>query len=352
VTVTRYVHTDSSGGDGTTNATSGANAAFSTLADWEAVIDNASLTDDQHCLCTRGTTDPTDSTGVNITFAGESVTNFVRIEGNRDTDSYFDGTVGSGFRKENTAPNFGTSFVVNTDYVYIGGFEFTFLSGGAHSFPISIGGINVIFDSCRINFNGQNSHGMFLNDTNAPGPIAYNCIFYNAASRAADNNGNFYPEMSFYNCGFFNNALAYYGENHVNPVFRNCAFNDNTTDIDAAGTPTGGTSATDKASGLPGTGNVFDTVDTAGVDYTDEANQDWTIPDEDSALYDAGTDIAATLAALWPTFGLLSEGVEGNSRATVWSIGPYEFAAGGGGGAVPHNPLGHPLRGPFGGPVG
>jgi hypothetical protein len=193
---------------------------------------------------------------------------------------------------------------------------------------------------------------MFLNGTNAPGPIAYNCIFYNAASRAADNNGNFYPEMSFYNCGFFNNALAYYGENHVNPVFRNCAFNDNTTDIDAAGTPTGGTSATDKASGLPGTGNVFDTVDTAGVDYTDEANQDWTIPDEDSALYDAGTDIAATLAALWPTFGLLSEGVEGNSRATVWSIGPYEFAAGGGGGATPHNPLGHPLRGPFGGPVG
>lgn len=78
-TVQRYVNTASSGGDGTTNDTSGATAAYASLSSWEANA-GGSATDDYIVDCC-GTA--ADTTGVTVDFATNITTGSVTIRGNR-----------------------------------------------------------------------------------------------------------------------------------------------------------------------------------------------------------------------------------------------------------------------------
>jgi len=55
--VLRYLNSDSTaGGDGTTNAITGANRAYATMAEWETAEDGASSSGDDHYLVCEGTT--------------------------------------------------------------------------------------------------------------------------------------------------------------------------------------------------------------------------------------------------------------------------------------------------------
>lgn len=87
-TVQRYVNTASAGGDGTTNGTSGANAAYASLSSWEA-NSGGSATDDYIVDCC-GTA--ADTTGVTVDFATNITTGSVTIRGNRsDPAGFYDG---------------------------------------------------------------------------------------------------------------------------------------------------------------------------------------------------------------------------------------------------------------------
>lgn len=95
---TRYVNTASTaGGDGTTNATSGATRAYASLAEWEAA-EQATLSEDHTVLCC-GTTDDTVTTidgwtpsGFRVIVAGNTGDAAGAHEGKWDTAFY---TIGS-----------------------------------------------------------------------------------------------------------------------------------------------------------------------------------------------------------------------------------------------------------------
>lgn len=76
--LTRYVNTASTaGGDGTTNATSGANRAYASLSDWEDAEDDSALTEPMTVYC-EGTA--ADTTAVIIAgWTGNSATNYIKI---------------------------------------------------------------------------------------------------------------------------------------------------------------------------------------------------------------------------------------------------------------------------------
>lgn len=81
--VLRYVNTASTaGGDGTTNATAGANRAYATMSEWEANEGTNLVTDgDTHrVLCSGGD----DSTAVTLNGFTVGASNFVTIEGEYD----------------------------------------------------------------------------------------------------------------------------------------------------------------------------------------------------------------------------------------------------------------------------
>ena len=89
-TVQRYVNTASSGGDGTTNNTSGATAAYASLSSWEA-NSGGSATDDYIVDCC-GTA--ADTTAVTVDFAVNITTGSITIRGNRsDAAGFYDGNV-------------------------------------------------------------------------------------------------------------------------------------------------------------------------------------------------------------------------------------------------------------------
>jgi hypothetical protein len=99
VTVLRYVDTASSGGDGTTEATSGANAAYASLSSWEANA-GGDATETYHVKC-RASGGAADTTGVTIDFATNITSGAVIVEGNSD---HADGR------------NNGTTFIDDTVY--------------------------------------------------------------------------------------------------------------------------------------------------------------------------------------------------------------------------------------------
>jgi hypothetical protein len=78
-TIQRYVDTASAGGDGTTQNTAGADAAYASLNSWEA-NQTATATDDYivDCYATGGTAD---TTGTTINFASAALTGTIIVQG-------------------------------------------------------------------------------------------------------------------------------------------------------------------------------------------------------------------------------------------------------------------------------
>ena len=63
--ITRYVNTASTGGDGTTNETTGATAAFTYLSGALDTLDNTAHNDDLQILCCGTAADPTSDYYIN-----------------------------------------------------------------------------------------------------------------------------------------------------------------------------------------------------------------------------------------------------------------------------------------------
>jgi hypothetical protein len=89
-TVQRYINTASAGGNGTTNGTAGATAAYASLSSWEANTGAANLATDDHIVDCCGTA--ADTTGVTLDFAVNITSGSITIRGNRgDAAGFYDG---------------------------------------------------------------------------------------------------------------------------------------------------------------------------------------------------------------------------------------------------------------------
>lgn len=306
--VTRYINTASSGGNGTTNATSGANAAYSGIAAWNsAEAKNLVTADESHIvICSGGadtvtaavdlaagwTTDTTRTLTIKSeesrsasTFASgyriisSSVITVVRPCSNvtfqniRISHAPVSGTTGMFVPSSNTGITIKQCWLRHASTTTTG-FVYLYIMDNGSSVTFE----NTIFDSINNGTGGVNTYGIY---SSFPGTactaIARNCTFTgfisSSASAGVIRQGS-NPSITLTNCVLFNN------------------------DTDVSGT---GVTVTYSASDdtLSGTGNVD--ISPGGSEptdwnnaVTDYANGDYTVKNTSSVLYNSGTDLTGS----------------------------------------------------------
>lgn len=167
-TVQRYVNTASTaGGDGTTNATSGANRAYASLSEWESNA-GGSATDDYIVDCC-GTA--ADTTAVTVDFATNITTGSITIRGNRgDGAGFYDGPDLISTQHYRLVVGAGASALyINEDRVTIDGIQ---VESGGGSFRC---GINVVaaktytIRKCRVRATATTDCGIGQGNVDASG---------------------------------------------------------------------------------------------------------------------------------------------------------------------------------------
>lgn len=119
--VIRYVDPSSSGGNGTTKALSGANAAYATLAAWQtAEVKNLVTADQFHRVicCTNGTSRPAATATFSVTGWTTDATRYVSVESEKDHGGAYNTNT---FRIETTN---STCFGANNNYMKVVGMQF------------------------------------------------------------------------------------------------------------------------------------------------------------------------------------------------------------------------------------
>jgi len=126
--VQRYVNTASSaGGDGTTNATTGANRAYASLNEWEAAEDGVNLiTDgDTHKVDCTGTLTSQDTTALIIDGWTTGPSNDITIDGLDPFDGYFLDTVAASQNSVRNYEDYVTVQRLRVQNNYVGSFRYT-----------------------------------------------------------------------------------------------------------------------------------------------------------------------------------------------------------------------------------
>lgn len=158
-TVQRYVNTASTpGGDGTTNATAGANRAYASLFDWAAAA-GGSATDDYIVDCCGVAEDTTSTT---VGFSTHITTGSVTIRGNRsDAAGFYSGPLAISPNHYRLVLGAGTSpLVLNEANITVDGIQVE-SGGGAFRCGIVLGNSSTFtIRNCRIRASATTSCGI------------------------------------------------------------------------------------------------------------------------------------------------------------------------------------------------
>lgn len=327
---TRYVNTASTaGGDGTTNATSGANRAYATMAEWEAAR-QASLTEVEEVICEGSTAD---TSGVTIDGWTTTAANYILIRttqanrhnGRWDTTKY----------RVDVNRNYLAAIEVYEYYVRIQGVQFrntgtgNWGQGGVLFMPDETGDVAVdtTFFEMRdcVVYGSGNGNGIVFYGGNA---TAINCISYgNSGSGFVYGlifwTGTRYVDHRLYNClSAANGAIGFNKDNPYDAaacVVRNCYAGGNTGD-DYGGNALNaydahsnnrsedGSKSTTTAAYSTSSGAYFTNI-TAGSENFDIGSS--------SSFIDAGYDLSGTFTT----------DILGNARGATFDIGPFEYQA-------------------------
>jgi len=319
--VIRFINYASTpGGDGTTNNTTGATRAYATTQEWESAeqTDLPSDGDFHRFIVTGG------AESENVLISGwttNATANY--IIGEVALASRHNGIPGSGFSMTSSVTFNATMRCLQAGTIFIG---FEFLSTGNQSSGLLTDENDCMVIDCLSMGSGSSGRGFdFLNRA-----VVINCIAFDGVTGFRDNN---FVNSQYYNCTAGNNSSIGFtrvGGGGTGPKLNNCVAFGNGTDYTSTVSYTAGTtnnSSEDLTS--PGTSNVTGLV---SGDFVDEANNDYAIPDNSSALYNIGTDLSATFASLSRTdFTILDEDIIGTPRpqSTNWDGGAFELPVGG-----------------------
>lgn len=326
---TRYVNTASSaGGDGTTNATSGANRAYASFSEWEAAR-QASLTEVEEVICEGSAADTSShvidgwtTSAANYILVRTTQAN--RHNGRWDTTKY---------RLETSGIQYGW---VYEDYVRFEGIQFRGTSSGhwnKEGLVFNPGGApgstDLRAEACIAYNCGDTSHGF----RQLGGTVRWiNCISYGngaAGWRVQDVGSG--ATAYFYNCIAAANTDQGWLFSSGTITARNCYAGGNTgADFSAA---PGTASNNHSEDGSHGTTTAYSTSSGAYFTNVTAGSQNFEIANASSALIDAGYDLSGTF-----TVDIL-----GNTRSGTWEVGPFNYSSGGG--ATVYN------RGIFGAPI-
>lgn len=337
-TVTRYVDTGSSGGDGTTSAVSGDNAAYATLAACEAAEDGIDHSgDDMVIHCNRTNSGGLDTS--NVDFNGWTVGTITITQDDFPSDGVYDNTKYVLYNN-NTATYM---LEISEDYVTLRNFQIAVVNDSANRYAIMC---NTVSATNQLTFDSVIIHGVSMAGTGASAGFFLNNSDLNADIKNCTIDGfksgndtgfmGFYlvsvGTVNLYNCTIYGN---YYGmrlatSGAVN--FRNCAVGNNDDDFkDDSGGSGGGMDmdyivSDDDHSGdcanyhnFPTNGADDWSLDftTPGSNYTLLATAANLIDDGLADVFDEDDDIIGTA----------------RPQGGGWDIGAYEYEAEEGDGA-------------------
>lgn len=324
-TVIRYVNTASVGGDGTTNGTAGATAAYASLAAWEAAERTNLVTDgDSHIVYCCGTSDTGIGTGtldfVNWT---TGASNTITIAAN---PSEADGL--------NTTNTFSTSHYyidagtdqfdqgplidVSSDYVTFEGIQF--YRGDIDCnlrFFIYVDG-NEEFNNCRFWKDCDSLYLDFAFLRGRAGAVK-NCTFRNTGGntneqRAMSFSSGWAGNTDIINCvfdGFYDGIAEANAVTYTTNIV-NCAFVNN-TNLDIYHPSANGTVNIDYCATEDALGTNGQTITVVADTFTDATTGDYSIKDASSVLYSNGTS----------SYSNLTNDLRGTAYS-LYSIGVYD----------------------------
>lgn len=325
--LTRYVNTDSTpGGDGTTNATAGANRAWASQSEAEAALDNAYNGDyvEVHCSAPSGTNDTTTVTHNGATFTDPDV-DYIEYIG-ENTTAVWDDDIYSLEVEDSNCVN------IWDDAIRFTKMQFYTYSPTAHRYMITVAAIsasnNIQIQKCIIKSHGNNSYlgpGIHINDADAIVRIGNNLI-YNGGQVVNYGNAAIYNQACsttyiYYNtCADFTAALYNPSDDCVckNNVFYNTSLNN----IFGGGDFTGSDyNMSDDSSDCGGTNDETNQTFT----FEGAGSGDFRLASGDSGAQNMGTDLSGD--SDFP----VSDDMIGTARSgSTPDCGFYEIPAAGG----------------------
>jgi hypothetical protein len=334
--ILRYINKDSTpGGDGTTNATSGANRAYASFSEWQTA-EAASLGADWHHLIVIGAGEMSDNISIG-TAAGWGANDFILIEVDESSRAA-GGVPKTGFFVRKSV---GSAAIIDVrkPYVYIIGLDVENTHVSGHGFAVGA---------------GVNNRVLFKNCISKAGSTAY---------RLAPDTGGL--------CGIFDSiaydsAVGVISPNWIHSTVQNCTI-DNCTDGIKKLSDTGTGRITAKNTVIIGgtnkyatplanhfntgasSNNASDAADTSAIPgpnplaniatgaFSDYAGNDFS-HEAGGALIDSGVASSSEYSAFdRAEYTVTVSDIIETTRpqGAAWDIGAFEFIGGGGGGFVP-----------------
>lgn len=321
-TITRYVNTASTpGGDGTTNATAGANRAYASANEWEAAeqtdLDTANNIMD--CLC-EGVT--ADTTAVIISGWTTSATDYIRIrttQANRHDGKWNT----SKYRLEMTSTS-AIPLRAQVPYIRIEGIQAAVANSpdSGRSGIYCYGGDYVQVSHCIVRGkSGVAGWGIYIPTEIGPVRIWNNIIYDWDGSGGqgihAETSGA--TKAYCYNNTIIDCEIGMLTAGGNDIIAKNNIVQGSTTGY--SGTFDGNS-----------TNNLSDHDDSPGsnpqnsktLTFADAANDDFHLDSGDSDAIDQGVDLSADANLAF------SDDIDGDARSGTWDIGADEFVAAGG----------------------
>ena len=311
--VVRYVNSAStSGGDGTTNLTSGPTRAYKHI---QMAVDAAPITLNTIYEIVVTGMDTVSASALLISPHGATSTNYFYIHAASGTDyrhlGFYDQTKAGVY----STAGWGQVVDITCPYVKIDGMQISGVAGLTNMIraEATVGSIEI--NAC-IMVGVPASKGVTVNGDATVLKVS-NCLIYSGTNAFEVNNGNLYV----YNTTMANMAAAVTYLWAYNRVFKNCLFYNNTSDV------TGGTladtyCATDKTSAgglsVGGTGNIFSKT----FSFTNAGTSDYHLLVGDVGAKAFGTNL--TSDATYP----VTTDIDGEARSAPFDIGMDQYSAG------------------------
>jgi len=323
--VIRFVNSASTpGGDGTTNNTTGATRAYAALVEWEAAeqTDLVSAGDFHHLKCSgSGTTE-----NVFVTGWTTSSTNFIWME--VDSASRHTGTTGTGFSITSTGGS-GRCIANSQAGTIIDGFELIVPATNANrAINLDTASDVLVINNIVCGTSGNtNSDGIVIigSVTGSVG-IINNVIFGFSDDGFWCANGTQPTLLNNTSCNNGGDGFQRALTSGTLPLLQNnVAFGNGGSDYNGSFNASSSHNA-DEDGTAPGSSSV---TGVATGDFTDEANGDFSIDDNTSALYNVGTDLSSAFSGFDRStdFIVADEDIIGTSRpqSTTWDISAFEL---------------------------
>ncbi len=326
----RYVDTGSSGGDGTTPATSGANAAYASLsacltAEYNA---DATLTDEGNLVIhlnrtNGGGADTTPATVVSG-WVTDSTHRVVIVQDDFPATAIYNST------KYVLQPTDASGLTIQDKFVTVGPLQINPITTAntiARGININTvgSGSDIHVQRCIVkgSFTGTGEgYGVYINDSSVTVKI-YNCLFLDILSGSDANFSGIraYSSATYiYNCTVYNCRYGIYWSTGGTVTAINCAVGNNYDDF---------YSITTVANCCSDDGDGTNPKSPAGGAW---ANEFTSIAGGDFSLKSGGNCIDNGVTD--PGSGLYNNDILGTTRTGSWDIGAFDYASGGGKGPI------------------